>query len=178
MVLSSILDGLGTACKRAGPGRLPGADRPVLGAGYAGASGALVAAALFAVAVLVLSALGSTLEIADPAFVMIAAQALLFVVPAAFVVSALIWFVLPTGTAKTGAVAGALATLLTYLVATALLAVVATVAAAASWSGGDPAGASVLAVLFGVAAFVWTAWIAVPVGCLGGAIYERVGTTA
>lgn len=173
---SALEDRIGVACKRVGPGRLPGADRPDIGAGYAGASGALVAAVAFSAVVLGLAALGSPLNVGDPVLAVLAAYALPFVVPAAFVAGVVTWRALPERTPWFGAVAGVVGTLLAYLGAVALLAAFLFVAAL-SQSGTEPAAAAVFAAVIGYIAFLLTVWVMVPIGCLGGLIYERVGVT-
>ena len=46
---TTAVETVGAFCKRYGPGRLPGANRPAVGAGYAVATAALAAAVAFIV---------------------------------------------------------------------------------------------------------------------------------
>lgn len=75
MRLAALGDRIGVAYKRVGPSRLPGADRHDIGAGYAGASAALVPAAMFSALVDGLGALGSPIGVGDPVLVVVAASA-------------------------------------------------------------------------------------------------------
>ena len=166
-------DRLRAGCKRYGPGRLPHADRPAIGAGYAGASAALVAAATFAVAVVAFEVAGVSHNVYG--FAIFAAFALPFVVPAAFVAGIVSWRAVPATVPGSGVVAGALGTLLTYVGATVLLACLMLVAAVASWNNGGATDTAMAAAVIGWLAFLLTSWITLPVGCLGGVIYGRVG---
>lgn len=170
-----MLDGLGTVCKRYGPGRLPSADRADVGAGYAGGAAALGATLLYALVTLVLAELGGTLAV-DGALPAVAVAALPFVVPAAFVSGVVVWRLLPADTPHFGAVAGFVATLGTYLGGLILLG--AATASYAVLSGRAGAVTDVFAVVgvVGFMAVLLTCWLTLPLGCLCGAIYERVGT--
>lgn len=168
-----VADRLRTGCKRYGPGRLPHADRPAIGAGYAGASAALVAAATFAVAVVALEVVGVSDNVYG--FAIFAAFALPFVVPAAFVAGVVSWRAVPTTVPGSGIVAGALGTLLTYVGATVLLACLMLVAAVVSWNNAGAADTAIAAAVIGWLAFLLTIWVTLPVGCLGGVLYDRIG---
>ncbi|RQG98460.1 hypothetical protein EA472_17745 [Natrarchaeobius oligotrophus] len=170
------MDDLATACKRFGPGRLPGADRRTIGAGYAGASAALGFALAFAVAMVVLPALGVTSDLVHPFWGASALVALPFVVPTAFAASALVWRVLPASGTAAGLVGGLLATLLTYLGSLVLVFLVAIPLAWSSGTGTVLTEATGLVVLVGFFAAVLTAWLTIPVGCVCGAVYERART--
>ncbi|AXR82017.1 hypothetical protein [Natrarchaeobaculum sulfurireducens] len=167
-------DRLRTGCKRYGPGRLPYANRPAIGAGYAGASAALVAAATFAVAVVVLEVVGGSDNVYG--FAIFAAVALPLVVPAAFVAGVVSWRAVPATVPGSGVVVGVLGTLLTYVGATVLLTWLMLVAAVVSWNNAGAADTAMAAAVIGWLAFLLTSWITLPVGCLGGVIYDRVGS--
>ncbi len=155
--------------------RLPGADRRDVGAGYAGAMAALAVALLFSL-VMVLSA---PLGLGDPALSLVALSAVPLIVPAAFVSALAVWRVLPEGGRFGGLLGGLLATVVTYLVSlVGLYLLVVTLA-----FGSGPASTGTLlteagwfVALVGLAAFAWTFWLTIPIGCLGGAAYERTRT--
>jgi len=174
MARSAALGRIGTACKRYGPGRLPGADRPDVGAGYAGGSAALCVVVLFALVTSLLAALGSPFGFGSLTLTVLALYAVPVVVPVAFVAAVAVWRVLPGEIPYFGAVAGVLATLVTYVGSVVVLAVLATVLAATSASASTGTGAG-FALVVGFAAFLWTFWLALPAGMVGGMVYERVG---
>lgn len=163
---------LRNACKRYGPGRLPNADRPDIGAGYAAASAAVLATGLFGILLSVRAGLGTSGDwIASflfPAF------ALPVVVPSAFLIGIAGWRLLPSSSTITGIIAGGLGAIATYLVSLVLLGGVLTAAAVFSLSGGTPMEAAELSAGFVAVAFVLTWWITIPVGCLSGGIYVNV----
>ncbi|SDR09607.1 hypothetical protein [Natronobacterium texcoconense] len=176
MVLANRLETLERTCKRYGPGRLPGADRTRLGAGYAGASAALVVALVFALGMAVLHWLGSPFGVGHVFWTMSAVVALPIVVPVAFLAATLVWSLLPVDGSGTGAFAGAVTALLTYL---GSLAVVFLVVSAALVVDGGPLQPSLveagqLTVLIGLFAVVFSGWLAVLFGSIGGGIYESV----
>ncbi|WP_331234768.1 hypothetical protein [Natronorarus salvus] len=163
--------GLGTAREQ-----LPRADRRDVGAGYAGAGAALCVSVLFALAMTLADRVG----VGDAALALVALTALPLVVPAAFLSCLLVWRLVPGEGTYVGLFGGLLATLGTYLVSLAALYVF--VLAVAFGSGSDPLGVVLtdawwFVSLVGVASFLWTCWLTVPVGCLGGAAYERARTT-
>lgn len=168
-------DRLRTVCKRAGPGRLPYADRPDVGAGFAGASAAIAATLVFAVGATAVDELGLVGGLDGSVLAVIGLAALPLVVPAAFVAGALTWRALPDGLPIYGVAAGFLGTIFAYLGATALLALILVLAAWGSWSEAMLTDAFLFAIGMGYIGFLLTAWITVPIGCLSGAIYERVG---
>lgn len=163
------------ACKRYGPGRLPEADRPAIGAGYAGAAAALIAALQFSTLVFALERTGRLAALDGEALAAIGLVAVPVVVPAAFVSGVVSWRVLPAEFPFFGVVAGLVATLGTYVGATLAFGAVVVLAAAASRTSATIANAAAFSVLVGWAAFAFTAWVTVPVGCLSGAVYDRVG---
>ncbi|TYT62151.1 hypothetical protein [Natrialba swarupiae] len=174
------LQSLATACKRFGPGRLPRADQRELGAGYAGAAAAVSIAVVYALATTVVYLLGVTHDFVHPFWSASALVAVPFVVPAAFLVAAAVWRYLPDRTPFFGAVAGALATVLTYAFALVLVFLTLLVVLAV---GGTGTGietttellevASMLTVVIGIFAVILTGWLTIPIGCLSGTIYER-----
>ncbi|ARS88976.1 hypothetical protein [Natrarchaeobaculum aegyptiacum] len=168
-------DRLRTACKRAGPGRLPYADRPDVGAGFAGASAAIAATLAFAFGVVAVDELGLVGGLDGTVLATTGLAALPLVAPAAFAAGVLTWRALPDGLPIYGVAAGFLGTVFTYLGATALLALVLVLAAWGSWSEVMLTDAFLFAVGIGYIGFLLTAWVTVPIGCLSGAIYERVG---
>ena len=180
----STIDSAERLCKRFGPGQLPGAGRRAVGGGYAIATAALSAAIVF-----VLARGGYAFLTAGPegfqgllaptvTFAYYGLFAVPLVVPAAFLAGVVVWRTLPEGTPYYGPVAGVLATLLTYVVATAIMAVV--LFGYLAFAPGAPfevASAGVLAVVIGVVGFVYTFWVTLPLGAVSGYIHERaVGT--
>lgn len=166
---SPSLHTLQSACKRAGPGRLPRADRHDIGAGYAAATAAFAATVLYAVS----RVLGYAVGFADDwtVHVLFAALALPFVVPAAFLVGVAGWRLLPSYTVSIGVIAGGLGTIATYLVALVAVGILITAAAALSVTGAEPASAAAFSWGLGYLAVVLTWWITVPIGCLAGLLY-------
>ncbi|MEY7847774.1 hypothetical protein AB7C87_01030 [Natrarchaeobius sp. A-rgal3] len=179
------LQALVTACKRYGPGRLPRADRRDFGAGYAGATAAFVIAVTYALATTAVYQLGFTHDFVHPFWSASALVALPFVVPAAFLVGAAVWRYLPERIPYFGAVAGLVATALTYAVALVLVFVALLVLTAYMGTGTAigttaellHATAGVTAVI-GIFALILTAWVTIPIGCLSGVIYERARTVS
>lgn len=166
---------LRAVCKRAGPGRLPYADHPDVGAGFAGASAAVAATLAFAGGTVAVDTLGLVGGLDGSVLAVIGLAALPLVVPAAFVAGVFTWRSLPDGLPIYGVTAGFLGTVFTYLGATALLAVVLVLAALGSWSEAILTDVFLFAIGVGYIGFLLTAWITVPIGCLSGAIYEHVG---
>lgn len=177
MARAGALDRIGTACKQYGPGRLPGADRPDVGAGYAGGTAALSVVVLFALVTSLLAALGSPFGFGSLTLTVLSVYAVPVVVPVAFVAAVAVWRALPIGIPYFGAVAGVLATLATYVGSVVVVAVLATVLAATSASDVSTGTGAGFALVIGFAAFVWTFWLALPAGVVGGMVYERVGVT-
>ena len=169
---------IGRLCEHYGPGRLPGAQDRSIGAGYAFATAALAASLLFIVVIGAqqLSVVGVD-ALASPAeggLVYFGLLAVPFVVPTAFFAGAVAWRLVPEAWSYHGPLTGLVATLLTYVGATALVgayALATMVLEPATLV--DPLGAVVIAVLFGGFGFVYTSWLALPLGAVSGWIHER-----
>ncbi|WP_440766207.1 hypothetical protein [Natronorubrum sp. DTA7] len=164
--------GLRSACKRYGPGRLPHADRPDIGAGYAAASAAVVATVLVGIVLAGEAVRGGSgdwvASFLFPAF------ALPVVVPSAFFLGVVVWRLSPSSTSTIGLVAGGVGAIGTYLVSLVLIGGVLTAGAVLSLSSWSPiAAAEFSAGLVGLAV-VLTWWITIPVGCLSGVVYMSV----
>jgi hypothetical protein len=166
-------------CERYGPGRLPRAEDRTVGAGYAVATAALSAAALFVVVmggygVLTTILVGETLRFTTASLALPGLMAIPIIVPAAFLAGALVWRTLPEGTSYYGPVAGVLATALTYVFALPLVAVgvFGYMLLSPDWLV-DPAGAAVFTGLVGIVGFVLTCWLTLPLGALGGHVHAR-----
>ncbi|QKY19403.1 hypothetical protein B4589_003050 [Halolamina sp. CBA1230] len=162
---------VGRFCHQYGPGRLPKADERAVGAGYAGASAAVVAALAFAVATTVAGFLGMESARGLAPFGL---AAIPLVVPGAFAAGWMTWRYLPAETAYFGPIAGTVAVVLTYLAAITLLLPVLVVGFVLS----DPLFAALeLSVLLGVLilwfGFAFTCWLTLPLGVASGWIYER-----
>lgn len=177
MARAATLDRIGTACKRYGPGRLPGADRPDVGAGYAGGTAALGVVTLFVLVTSLLAILGSPFGFGSSTLAVLSLYAVPVVVPVAFVAAVAVWRVLPTEIPYFGAVAGVIATLVTYVGSVVVVAALATVLAATSASDASTGTGVGFALVVGFAAFLWTFWLALPAGMVSGMVYERVGVT-
>ena len=164
-------------CKRYGPGRLPGAERRTVGAGYAFGTAALLASVAFVVlhGVTLLVAVGPDgLQLAPGGLLYFGLRAPLFVVPAAFTAGALTWRFVPRSLPYYGPVSGLVATVLTYIVAAVLVAVAFLVEMLRSPTTlFEPSAAIIAAALFGGFGFVYTCSIALPVGILSGYVHER-----
>lgn len=167
--VTRTLHALHGACTRYGPGRLPGADRPDIGAGYAAASAALAATALVAAVIVAPDVFAQGASAAGG--VLFFGFALPFVLPAAFAVGVLGWRLLPSHRPIAGVALGALGTLATYVLASLLLGVAITVGAALSLTGADPASAALFTVGVLAIAVVATGWLTVPLGGLAGFLY-------
>lgn len=168
------VESLEMACHRFGPGRLPRAEDPAIGAGYAGATAALVVAVTFAAGMIALDGwpAGSG---GGVVFAAVAIVAVPVVVPAAFASAAAVWRYLPDSVPHYGAVAGVLATVVTYLtVLVALFGIGLVNAILGSPHYGPFVEATRFAGTFGFVGFVFTVWLAAPVGCASGYVYERV----
>lgn len=170
-------------CERYGPGRLPKSENPAIGAGYAMATAALSAAALFVFVgggfALVTGGLGRGQSIGG-FFAYFGLLATPFVVPAAFLAGALVWRTLPEGTPYYGPVAGSVAIALTYVVATGLVAagiIAAMIVRVLVVSGATFDITDIIEVggiwTFGALSFIFTCWLTLPVGALNGYIHER-----
>ena len=171
------IDELQALCHRYGPGRLPRADRYEIGAGYAAAAAAFVAAVAFAAGTFVASLIGAPLTAAHPFWSGVGLVAIPFVVPAAFVAGTLVWRSLPASTPRFGAVGGVLTAVLTYALSlAAVFFVLALYAVAAGAPEGLEAAAvelAALTTLIGIVAVVFTTWLTIPAAIVGGLVYER-----
>lgn len=167
---SPQLSTLHTVCGRFGPGRLPKAEKPDIGAGYAAAAAAVVATVCYGLAVSIgavvgMDGFGGMVNLAFAGF------ALPFVVPAAFLVGVIGWRYSPSYTPLTGVVGGGLGAILTYLVTMLFVGVVLTVSAVLSLSGADPTSAATFSIGLVAIAFTVTWWVTIPIGCLAGYLY-------
>ncbi len=103
------------------------------------------------------------------------------VLTTAFLAGALTWQVVPASIPYAGAVAGLLATILTYLASLAVVFAILVGVAAADGTASISAAlteAGVLTAFIGIFAVVLTAWFTLPLGCVSGAIYERARDAA
>ncbi|MFC7068201.1 hypothetical protein [Halobaculum lipolyticum] len=174
----SLVVRLGAACERYGPGRLPRAADPDVGAGYACATSALLSCVVFAAATtLVLFSDGGPVT----GGVALAALAAPLVVPSAFLAGYVSWRGLSgrfERTPRFGAAAGVVATALTYPLSAVGFAAVAFVLDRRSGIEQPVLDALVgtVAGSFAVAfvALVLTCWATFPLGASGGYVYERV----
>ena len=167
-------DSLHRACTRYGPGRLPGADRPAVGAGYAAASAALAATLLFAVGAITGETVGLLSSNDGIVWFAFAGLAVPVVLPTAFLVGVAVWRLLPSDVPFFGPVAGLLGTLGTYVASLIAVTVILTASAALGLSGADPVNAAAFS--FGVVAlgFSITWWVTLPVGAVSGTMYTAV----
>lgn len=163
---------LGSQCERYGPGRLPGADRRAVAAGYA-----LATAALVSTVVWILGAGGVRFLTGWPLYRSLEANALLafgglialFFVPGAFVSGAFAWRYLPERVRRHGVVTDLLAMAGAYVAGTALLVPVATLLRDATLLFGGPRSA----LLIGFVAFLGSGWLTLPVGAAIGHVHRR-----
>ena len=162
------------ACTRYGPGRLPGARRPDIGAGYAAASAALAATVLFAVGAIIGETVGLLSSNDGLVWFAFAGLAVPVVVPTAFLVGVAVWRLLPSNVPFFGVVAGLLGTLGTYVASLLAVTVILTASAVLGLSGADPVSAAGFS--FGVVAlgFMITWWVTFPVGAVSGTVYTAV----
>lgn len=169
---SSHLQRLHAVCKRAGPGRLPGADSADLGAGYAAATAAIAATALYGVVLIVYA--GATEPSALVGTMLFVTAAMPVVVPAAFVVGIVGWRLMPTTSDAVGALTGIFGVVATYAIATALTVALVTLAAGLSITGATLADAVRFGIGLGAVAVVLTWWLTLPIGCVAGYVYTSV----
>ncbi|MUW15592.1 hypothetical protein GJ633_13865 [Halorubrum sp. CBA1125] len=160
------------ACKRYGPGRLPRADRPDIGAGYAAASAAVFVTALFAI-VLSVDAVRTASGDWIVSF-LFPALALPIVVPSAFFLGVVGWRLAPSSSSITGIILGGIGAIATYLVSLVLVGGVLTAGAVFSLRGATLMEAAEVSVGIVTLAFIFTWWISIPVGCLSGLVYMNV----
>ena len=162
------------ACTRYGPGRLPGAERPDVGAGYVAASAALAATALFAVGAITGETVGLLSSNDGVVWFAFAGLALPIVIPTAFLVAVVVWRLLPSNIPFFGPVAGLLGTLGTYVASLLAVTLILTVSAALGLSGADPVSAAAFSFGVVVLGFSITWWVTFPVGTASGAVYAAV----
>jgi hypothetical protein len=186
---------MAAVCKQHGPGRLPYADRREIGAGYAMATTAAVAAVTFVLVGQIPGVSEATtigpfwfgyLGIpAGIAAVQVAAAAIPVVVPSAFVSGVVVWRVVSSERSRFGPVAGVAATGLTYPIGSLGVAGVVVIPSVLQDLGQLGllslvtkllAGTVYVALFVGIPVFVFTFWLALPLGALGGSIYERTRT--
>lgn len=163
---------LGKACKRYGPGRLPEADRPDIGAGYAAASAAVFATGLYGIVLSVYAVRGASGD--WTASFLFPTLALPVVVPSAFFLGVLGWRLSPPSSSTTGMITGGVGAVVTYLVSLVLVGGVLTVGAVSSLSGATLVEAVEVSIGLVGLAFLLTWWITIPVGCLSGLVYTNV----
>ena len=167
-------DPLHRACTRYGPGRLPGADQPDVGAGYAAASAALAASFLFAAAAIGGETVGLLSSNDGLVWFAFAGLAVPVVVPTALVTGIAVWRLLPSDIPFFGPVAGLLGTLGTYIGSLIAVTLILTVAAALGLSSTDPVSAATTSLGAVALGFMITWWVAFPVGAVSGAVYTAV----
>ena len=163
---------LRNACERFGPGRLPGAHRPDIGAGYAASGAAFVATVGYTAVISILHMMN--LGVHPTLNVVLGGIILPFVVIAAFMVGLLGWRLLPVRDPILGIPAGAIGAIATYGVTMLMLAVIVVGAAVVSLSGAEPLSAAAFAWGVTYFAFEFTWWVTIPVGCLAGYVYVSV----
>jgi hypothetical protein len=168
---TTAVETVGAFCNRYGPGRLPGASRPAVGAGYAVATAALAAAMAFVVLTGVETLLFDGPITVTGTLWYFGLLAIPLVVPAAFVGGAVAWRLLPESMSYRGPLAGMLATVLTYVGATLLLAPLLVAS-----SPTQPLGSVGLGLLVGIVGFILTFWLTLPIGAVSGWIHERAVT--
>jgi len=188
---------MAAVCKQYGPGRLPYADRREIGAGYAMATTAVVAAVAFVLAGQIPGLSEATTigpfwfgYVGIPegiAAVQTAAVAIPVVVPSAFVSGVLAWRAATPDLSRFGPIAGLVATGLAYPIGSLAVGVVVTVPSVLQ----DPgqlrllsavaellAGIAYVGLFAGIGVFLFTFWLTLPLGALGGSIYERTRTAS
>lgn len=167
----------------------PTTDRNDISAGYAAVIGAIFVSALYIMSVWFVDSGVFNLHwspyFAELEFnwvVYSATVGLAFAVPAAFLVGAVGWRIVPTQTAFNGALKGAIGAVATYFVAFVPIAAVVFVIEIASPEsvgvGIALANALELSGLFVAVGFILTCWLAIPVGCLVGLVYAARRPTA
>lgn len=166
-------DRLGSQCERYGPGRLPGADGPAVGAGYALASAALFSTVVWTLGVGGIRFLtGWSFTRSEQANALLALGGLtaLFLITAAFVSGTVVCRYSPERLYRYGIVIDLLAMVGAYVVGTALLMPFALLFGGASLLFSGP-----LSVLYvGGIAFLASGWLTLPVGAAMGHVHRRV----
>jgi hypothetical protein len=168
---TAAVETVGVFCHRYGPGRLPGASRPAVGAGYTVATAALAAAVAFVVLTGVEWLLFGGQLTGSGELTYGGLAAIPFVVPAAFAGGAVAWRLLPESVSYRGPVAGVLATVLTYVGATLLFGL-----SFFALNPSRPSAAVVVSLLGGIFGFFLTFWLTLPIGAVSGWIHERAVT--
>jgi len=176
---------LAAVCKQYGPGRLPYADRREIGAGYAMATTAAVAAAV-ATVTFVLATVVPGLPEVMPVDLAVRFGVIAFpiVIPSAFVSGVVVWRLATPNLSRYGPVAGLATTGLTYLVGTLVVSVLALMLYVPVFLGGSLTVGQILGIaglvgpVYGSFAFMFTFWLTLPLGALGGSIYERTRTAS
>jgi len=121
------------------------------------------------------------------AAVQYAAIAIPFVIPSAFVSGVVVWRVVSSDRSRFGPVAGVASTGSTYPIGSLGVAAVMTVPSVLQDFGQLGllslvsellAGMVYFALFVGIPVFVFTFWLALPLGALGGSIYERTRTAS
>lgn len=171
---------------------LPNSDRPDIGAGYAMAAAAVVAAVGFGIVQGVLSGvglaaifvsgggytnplvIGGVAVVAASSWLMASGVSLAVVIPGGFVGGFVVWRFVPESLRLGGLVGGLLSTLVGYAVSCGLLLPFVVLYTIAVDPSVTTAAESVveLAVLLGFIA-LYTSWTTVPVGVVTGYLYER-----
>ncbi|MEA1930657.1 MAG: hypothetical protein U9O06_03805 [Euryarchaeota archaeon] len=107
------------------------------------------------------------------------------VMPSAFVSGVVVWRVASSEHSRFGSVAGVAATGLTYPIGSLVVGGVLTIPSVLQDLGQLRllslvsellAGTAYLGLFFGIPVFVFTFWLTLPLGALGGSIYERTRT--
>ena len=169
---------VGALCKRYGPGRLPGAANRTVGTGYALAAAALAAALAFLAVTGVPRLLFGGSVTVTGGLVYFGLLAIPLVVPAAFVGGAAAERLLPATTPYRGPVVGLVATVLTYVVATALVLGLVFASTIPESTRSITVGSAVsVSLLFGAFGFFYTSWVTLPVGVVSGYVHERAVAT-
>lgn len=172
---------MATVCKQYGPGRLPYADRREIGAGYAMATTAAVAAVMFVLA-MVIPGLPEVMPV-DLA-VSFGVIAFPIVIPSAFVSGVAVWRLATPNLSRYGPVAGLATAGLTYLVGTLGVGVLLLIVYLPGFLSGLWTVGEFLTIvgsvgpIYGIYAFIFTFWLTLPLGALGGFIYERTRTAS
>lgn len=167
----------------------PTTDRNDIVVGYTAAIGATFVSALYITSVWLVDSGALDLNW-SPYFATLefnwvvysATRGLVVAIPTAFLVGAIGWRIAPTRTAFGGALKGAIGAVATYVVAfvptAAVLFVLAISSSESVWAGIALANALELSGLFVAVGFVFTWWLAIPVGCLLGVVYTARRPTA
>jgi len=195
MMPSLPIGRMATVCKQYGPGRLPYADRREIGGGYAMSTTAAVAAVTFVLVGQIPGVSDATTigpfwfgYLGSPsgsAAVMYAAVAIPVVIPSAFVAGVIAWRSASPELSRFGPFAGVVATGLTYpigsLVVGTILVVLSIIEDPSQLRMLSTVGELLVGMVYflptvGVFAFLFSFWLTLPLGALGGSIYEHTRT--